>query len=244
MRVLVIAPHPDDEILGVGGVIACLSRAGHEVHVTIVTSGQPPLFDEESVRQVRREARRAHELLGVQGTRFLEDLPAAGLDTVPGHVLNAAIGRTLDETRPEVLFIPFAGDVHRDHQLVFTSALVAARPNLSGCPRAIYAYETLSETNWYAPPITPGFMPNTFIDISEVLEVKLAAFEAYESQVRSFPHERSSEALEALAKVRGATVGVRAAEAFVLVRQLMTSIEMLESNGLVMRSESDSVLST
>lgn len=226
MRALIIAPHPDDEILGVGGVIARLTQAGHDVHVTIVTTGQPPLFDEESVAQVRREALNSHDLIGLEQARFLDGFPAAGLDTVPGHVLNAALSKELEAAKPDILFIPFGGDVHSDHQIVFTSALVASRPGKNPSVKAILAYETLSETNWYAPPITPCFIPNTFVDISNVLERKVAAFEAYESQVQAFPHERSSEAIRALARFRGATVGVEAAEAFVMVRQVIVDSDL------------------
>lgn len=228
MRALVIAPHPDDEILGVGGVIARLSRVGHEVDVVVVTTGKPPLFDEEYVRQVRREASEAHEILGVRETTFLEEFPAAGLDGVPAHRLNQVLTEVLREKRPDILFVPFAGDIHRDHQMTFASALVAARPVHEWKVRAIYAYETLSETNWYAPPVTPAFLPNSFFDIAEVLEVKLDALRAYRSQVKPFPNERSLEAVEALARVRGATVGVEAAEAFVLIRQTISRNDELE----------------
>ncbi|NTV73836.1 MAG: PIG-L family deacetylase, partial [Holophaga sp.] len=112
----------------------------------------------------------------------------------------------------------FPGDLHRDHQLVFHSALVAARPGSAGFPRRLYAYETLSETNWNAPQLTPGFIPNHFVDISGTLEDKLDAFALFRSQVRPPPHERSLETLRALAVLRGATVGLAAAEAFVTIR--------------------------
>lgn len=225
MRALILAPHPDDEVLGTGGVIARLCTGGHDVRVAIVTSGQPPLFDEESVARVRGEAIAAHQVLGLEETRFMEGFPAAGLDTVPAHMLNAAISREIESIEPDVLFIPFGGDIHSDHQRVFTSALVAARPSQHTSVTTIMAYETLSETNWYAPPITPAFIPNAWVDISESLEKKIAAFETYESQVKSFPHERSSEAIRALARFRGATVGVQAAEAFIVIRHVVGNQE-------------------
>jgi LmbE family N-acetylglucosaminyl deacetylase len=218
MRALVIAPHPDDEILGVGGVIARLSREGHEVHVVVITMGQPPLFSEEFVRQVRAEAAEAHAYLGVTETSFLDGFPAAGLDSVPSHRLNDAIARILIDKEPELLFVPFAGDLHIDHRIIFASTLVAARPIQEFKIKTIYAYETLSETNWYAPPITPGFLPNSFFDITDVLDMKLEALRFYKSQLKPFPNERSLEAVHALARFRGATVGFEAAEAFVMLR--------------------------
>jgi N-acetylglucosamine malate deacetylase 1 len=219
LRVLVVAPHPDDEVLGVGGTIARYSAEGAEVAVVIATKGYPPEFDEAVVRQGREEARCAHEILGVGETIFLS-FPAAGLDTVPHSALNTELGAVMARVRPDVLYVPFNGDLHRDHQRVFASALVAARPGHANTPQAIYAYETLSETNWNAPFLSPGFAPNVFVDISSSIERKLAAMRAFASQLRNAPHERSLETLRALATLRGSTVGCTAAEAFVLVRQI------------------------
>lgn len=216
--VLVIAPHPDDEVLGVGGTLAKLARRGVQVHVLIMTKGRPPQFSEEFVETGRREAKEAHRVLDVADTLFL-DLPAAGLDTVPHREVNAQLEAVVEHVRPQTVFVPFNGDLHLDHQRIFLSAMVCTRPGSPTSPQAIYAYETLSETNWNAPYLTPGFLPNTFVDISEHLELKLEAMSRYASQLKSFPHERSLEAVRALATLRGSTVGFAAAEAFVLVRQ-------------------------
>lgn len=219
-RVLVVAPHPDDEVLGCGGTMARLTAMGGEVHVLVATEGKPPQFSSESVEQVRAEMREAHEVLGVTRTYQL-DLPAAALDTVPAGRINAAIGEVVDAVRPDTLLLPFFGDIHTDHQLVFTAAMVAARPRRAGVPRQILCYETLSETNWYAPPITPAFMPDVFVGIGDTLAKKISAFTRFQSQVKPFPDERSVEAIEALARLRGATVFQPAAEAFVNVRQII-----------------------
>ncbi|WP_426170234.1 PIG-L deacetylase family protein [Sandarakinorhabdus sp. DWP1-3-1] len=218
-RVLVIAPHPDDEILGVGGTMARLAAAGRDVEVAIVTRGAPPRFSAADVARVAAEAATAHALVGVRRTHWL-DFPAAALDQVPHADLNAAIGALVADVAPDTLFVPFIGDVHLDHQLVFNAAMVAARPRDGNCPQRVLAYETLSETNWYAPGITPTFAPNVHIGIADQLETKLAAFAAFASQVQAFPAERSPEALRALAMLRGATVGHAAAEAFMLIREV------------------------
>lgn len=212
------APHADDEVLGLGGAIARWAREGHEIHVAVATRGYPPLFSPEEEAACQAEARRAHARLGVAGSRFL-DLPAAELDTLRHRDLNARLLDCLREVAPEELYLPFPGDLHRDHQLVFASALVAARPGNHG-PRALYAYETLSETNWNAPFLTPSFTPNHYVDISSSLEDKLDAFALFRSQLRPPPHERSLQALRALATLRGATIGVAAAEAFVAIRTI------------------------
>lgn len=217
MTTLVLSPHPDDEVLGVGGTIAALARDGHAVHVVIVTKGDS-LFDARFIEQGRAEARKAHEILGVTATHFLDEFPAAKLDTVPHFQLNARLASVIRELRPETVYIPFVGDVHRDHQAVAESAMVACRPIDGSSVRQILTYETLSETNWNAPGITPAFTPNVFTDVSATLQQKLDAMAAFKSQLRPFPHERSVQAIEHLARYRGATVGVAAAEAFLLVR--------------------------
>jgi LmbE family N-acetylglucosaminyl deacetylase len=216
---LVIAPHPDDEVLGVGGTIAKLVRQGADVHVAIVTRGQAPRFTAEAVERVGQECTSAHRRLGVKQTHYL-DLPAAELDRVPHSELNARIGDLVSQIAPDTLFLPFVGDIHLDHQLVFTSALVASRPRHGNVPVRILAYETLSETNWWAPGITPPFVPNIFIDIADTLDAKLEAFAEFRSQVKAAPDERSPEVIRALALVRGAAVYRTAAEAFMLVRQV------------------------
>ncbi|MVZ98258.1 PIG-L family deacetylase [Sphingorhabdus sp. IMCC26285] len=218
-KVLVIAPHPDDEILGCGGTMARLAKSGAEVVVAIVTRGMAPQFSDEFVANIRAEAKISHALVGVSETLYL-DLPAAALETVPAMKLNGTLAKLVQDVRPDTMFVPFVGDIHTDHQLTFLAAMVAARPRDIHAPRRIYAYETLSETNWYAPGITPAFVPNIFIDITETLELKLDAFRCFESQVKAFPDERSIEAIRALATMRGASMYLKAAEAFMLIRQI------------------------
>lgn len=218
-RALVLAPHPDDEVLGCGGTIARIAGAGGRVDVAVVTRGQEPRFAPAQVEQVDAEARSAHALLGVAETHFL-GFPAAELDRVAQADLNRSVADLIAKVAPDTLFIPFAGDNHHDHRLVFDAALVAARPRGQAYPRRILAYETVSETNWSAPGIAPAFHPNVFVDITDQVETKLQAFALYASQCQPFPDERSLETLRALALVRGSTVTRQAAEAFVLVREV------------------------
>lgn len=219
-KILVIAPHNDDEVLGVGGTIARFATEGAEVFVVIVTKGYPPEYTEESNQEDIKEALAAHQLLGVKDTIFLS-FPAARLDTVPHRDVNIQLFEVIKKIQPDMLFIPFVGDIHLDHQRVFLSSLVAARPNTPYAPKAIYAYETLSETNWNSPYLAPNFVPNVFIDISAHLEAKIQAMQMYASQIQQFPHERSKESLRALATLRGSTVGCFAAEGFVLLRSII-----------------------
>lgn len=215
--VLVIAPHPDDEVLGVGGTMARLSALGVDVHVCVVTRGRPERFGAAQIENVRAEADAAHARLGIARTHWFGH-PAAELDTEPHGALNASLSGLVREIGARTLFVPHLGDMHLDHQRVFLSSLVAARPHGPDYPGAILAYETLSETNWNAPYLTPPFVPNVHIEITDTLEAKLAAFADFASQVRPAPHERSVEALRALATLRGATIHRAAAEGFVLIR--------------------------
>ena len=219
MRVLVIAPHPDDEILGVGGTIAKRSNAGDEVYVCVVTKGFPPLFDQEMIEQGRRECVQADRMLGVRETYFL-DLPAVMLETVPRYELNRKIAEVVQEVDPDEVYIPHRGDMQIDHQIVVDAAMVAVRPRGKRYPRRVYAYETLSETGWNIPNTTNEFIPTVYEDISGTVDAKIGALSVFRSQLAQFPEARSVGAVEALARFRGAPVGVSAAEAFCLIREI------------------------
>lgn len=220
MKVLVLAPHADDEVLGVGGTIARYVEEGHQVDVCVVTVGQTPMFSTEVLKKIREEALEAHSLLGVNRSIFVE-LPAVLLSEVPKHEINKRISDIVTEVKPDIVYIPHFGDMHLDHYLVAQAAMVAARP-INGCNiREVYSYETLSESEWNTPHVTNSFIPNTYVSISKQLDKKKKAMQCYQSQLHSFPHPRSLEALDALARLRGSTVGEDAAEAFCLLRKIV-----------------------
>ena len=219
MNILVIATHPDDEVLGCGGTIARHAARGDRVEVLVVTRGAPDLYSDDQVKQLRKELESAHAILGVSAAHFL-DFPAPKLDVVPSHELADGIGAQLAAIRPSVVYIPHRGDLHSDHRCVFHAALVAARPIDTRIVRRLLSYETLSETEWAAPVAEDAFLPSVFVDIGPQLERKQKALAAYRSQLKEFPHPRSLQAVECLARVRGSTVGVAAAEAFQLIREI------------------------
>jgi LmbE family N-acetylglucosaminyl deacetylase len=221
VKLLVIAPHPDDEVLGCGGTMCRLAAEGHEVVVAIMTRGWEPLFPESQVAQVRAEARAANARLGVARVEFV-DLPATRLHALPEHELNAAVDELVDAERPGWVFLPHPGDRHEDHRQLFDAAMVALRP-VRGRDhiRRIWCYETVSETHWAAAQIEPNFEPHTWVDISGQLETKLEAMKLYASQVQPGPGPRSLAAVEALAVWRGSVVSLEAAECFVVVRELI-----------------------
>jgi len=222
MNVLVIAPHPDDEVLGVGGTIARLSCEGHHVTVAIVTKGWEPLFVDADVAQVRAEARSASEVLSVKSLRFM-DLPVTTLNTMPDHQLNEQFESLLDEEKPELVFLPFCHDRHEDHRRVFVAGMVALRPLAKRkCVKQILCYETVSETHWSAAYVESSFEPQLWVDISDYLPTKIEAMRKYKSQLCAEPHPRSIGAISSLAKWRGSVVGMSAAECFVTIRQCWT----------------------
>lgn len=219
MKVLVIAPHPDDEVLGCGGTIAKRAAEGHDVFVCVVTKGCEPLFPPEQVQQVRAECEKADQLLGVKETIFLS-FPAVMLETVPRYDLNGRISEIIQTIKPDEVYIPHRGDMQLDHKMVVDAAMVALRPKYKHVVKRIYAYETVSETGWDIPNSTNEFIPTVYEDISENLDDKKEAMRLVKTQIGEFPDARSVEAIEALAKYRGSTVGVKAAEAFVLIREI------------------------
>ena len=219
MRVLIIAPHPDDEIIGVGGTIAKRAKAGDEVYVCIVTKGKSPLFNPDFIEQGRRECREADAKLGVKETIFL-DFPAVMLETIPRYELNGNVAEVVQNIKPEEVYIPHRGDMQIDHQMVVDAAMVAVRPRGDDYPKRVYAYETLSETGWNIPNVTNEFIPTVYENITDTYDVKMEAMSVFKSQLAPFPAARSVGAIEALAKFRGATVSVEVAEAFSLVREV------------------------
>lgn len=218
-RILVIAPHPDDEIIGVGGTIAKRAAHGDSVFVCVITKGVEPLFAAELVSRTRQECCEADRLLGVRETIFL-DFPAVMLETVPRYELNGKISEVVQRIKPNEVYIPHRGDMQLDHQMVVDAAMVALRPKYQHVVKRIYAYETLSETGWNIPNTVNEFIPTVYEDISDYIDAKLSAMRLFETQLEPFPAARSIGAIEALARYRGTTVGVTAAESFVLIREI------------------------
>lgn len=216
-NILILAPHPDDEVLGCGGLIKKNSEMGHHVYVLVATRGSAKRYSEERVNNVRKEALAAHALLGVTETFFL-DFPAPDLDLVSKADLSSEIAKILKKLEIEELFLPHRGDIHHDHQAIFNAGLVAARPTGGNTVKKVYTYETLSETEWAAPFASDTFIPTYFVDVEAQFEYKLQAMEQFKSQLRPFPNSRSLEAIRALSKFRGCTVGFNRAEAFMVVR--------------------------
>ncbi|MFP3592580.1 PIG-L deacetylase family protein [Chryseobacterium sp. SIMBA_038] len=221
-RVIVIAPHADDEVIGCGATIAKHINSGDEVIVIIATNasiGAPELYSIDQINKTRSEAIAAHQFLGVKETVFL-DFPAPALNAFPEFKISLEIFKIFERVKPTHLYLPHPGDIHQDHKAIYRASLVAARPQGDNKILNIYCYETLSETEW-TPMQEKAFVPNHFVNVTDTFSKKTEAMKFFGSQIKEFPHSRSVEAFDALAMYRGATVGVQRAEAFVVERQLI-----------------------
>lgn len=218
-KILVVAPHPDDEVLGAGGVVKKYSQEGHEVYILIMTKGSPKFYSEERIKNVRQEALKAHKILGVKETAFLDYL-APQLDQVCKAEIADSIYEFLKKWQISDLYLPHRGDIHIDHKIVFEAALVAARPKNGYTVNNIYTYETLSETEWAPPFSDDAFVPTHFVDVTDAFQSKIEALRCFKSQMQSFPSIRSIDCIEAIAIYRGGTVGFKKAEAFMTIRTI------------------------
>jgi LmbE family N-acetylglucosaminyl deacetylase len=218
-RVVVIAAHPDDELLGAGGTLARHVRDGDEVHAIIVADGAGSRYPDELVSTLEKQARRAAEVIGFTSLQFLS-LPDQRLDTVPLIELTQRLECVLDEIEPGTVYTHFPEDVNADHRLVSRCAWTACRPYARPQLRKFAVFETPSSTEWAWPMPGTEFRPNQFVDVADTLETKIAAMECYETELRDYPHPRSSRALRERAAYWGSHVGRLAAEPLVVLREV------------------------
>ena len=222
-NILVVAPHADDEVLGCGASIAKHVRLGDRVYVAVMTNaaiGAPELFSVQSIETIRSEAAKAHNTLGVEETRFY-DFPAPQLEQYPQYKIASALSFLIKEKSIDTMYIPHKGDLHLDHGVIYNTCLVAARPLPGQTVRHIYAYETLSETEWGHPTTDAVFIPRYFNSLSQAdFTAKIKAMSSFASQLKEFPNTRSIKAIEHLAALRGAYVGTELAESFDIIRSI------------------------
>lgn len=221
--ILVVAAHPDDEVLGCGGTIARLTGEGQNVYVAILGEGITSRYDKREqadqkiIKELQDRSRQVSKLLGVKEL-YLHDLPDNRFDTVPLLDIVKTVEKLINRFKPQIVYTHHGGDLNIDHVITHRAVMTATRP-VENCPvKEIFAFEVPSSTEWAFGQFKPTFQPNVFVDISATLETKIQAIQIYESEARPFPHPRSPESLQALAKRWGSAVSVDAAEAFELVR--------------------------
>lgn len=223
-KVLVIAAHPDDEVLGMGGTIAKLSNQACDVTVLIITDGSTSQYRDSDNLVDILEAKKAEtmacaEVLGVQRIIY-GGLPDMKLDTIPHVEINKVIESAIDQIKPDTVFTHFWGDVNQDHVNVYKSTLVAVRPIMGQVVRELYCYRVPSSTEWTPNKSDTMFMPNYYVDINNFAGQKYEAFSKYTTEMRQYPHPRSIEYLKVADQAAGLKVGMHMAEEFVLLRKL------------------------
>jgi LmbE family N-acetylglucosaminyl deacetylase len=225
MTVLIVAAHPDDEVLGCGGTIAKLSEEEHEIHVAILGEGITSRYNKREsakmalVEELRDCSRKVADLLGIIKL-FFYDLPDNRFDTIPLLDVIKIVEEQIERSQPEVIYTHHGGDLNIDHAITHRAVLTAARP-LIGCPvKRICAFQVPSATEWSFGQFQSAFQPNVFVDISGTLKTKIKALNFYKSEMHPFPHPRSSKAIRNTARHWGSVVGLKAAEVFVLIRDV------------------------
>jgi LmbE family N-acetylglucosaminyl deacetylase len=216
-KVLVIAPHMDDEVLGCGGTIRRHVTAGDDVIVCIVTQrAYNHEYDHELISREKDACHRARDILGYNEIVFL-DLPDEKLDQSQIDII-VPLEETVNEYRPDIVYLPHRGDNNQDHRAVFEAVRVACRPYAAGGASTLRVYEVPSSTDIVPLYAEWPFLSNYYVDISAVLEDKLKAMACYEAESRPFPHPRSQKGLRTYAMKRGIESGLSAAEAFMVIR--------------------------
>jgi len=214
-KVLVIAAHPDDEVLGCGGTIALHSKNGDDVFTIIMCEGESLRYGSGNLGQ-DKAIECAGKILGVKKNYWL-GFPDQRLDKFSLIELINPIEKIIKEVNPQIVYCQYGGDVNRDHEILFKAILVSTRP-LNYSINGIYAFDTASSTEWGYPYT---FNPDTWVDISSSLEQKIEAFKCYDSEVRKYPHPRSIEAIKNRAYAWGNRVCLKAAEVYMTIRRVI-----------------------
>ena len=219
--ILVVAPHPDDETLGCGGAVLRHLHEGCQVHWLIVTDITPELgYNSGQIADREKEIAKVAEFLGFAEVHRL-GFPTTRLDSLPSGDIVSGIAKVIEKTACRMIYLPFIGDAHSDHRVVFEAGAACSKWFRRSSLRIVRAYETPSETDFGRNPCCAGFRPNLFLDITPHLEGKVAALKLYRGETDEFPFPRSEEAIRALAALRGAASGFRAAEAFMSILEII-----------------------
>lgn len=219
--VLVVAAHPDDEVIGCGGTMAAHALSGRPVHVLLMTNGvgarNETAPSAQAVSDRAESAREAASILGVHEPR-MHSFPDNAMDTSPLLDVIRAVEEYVNELRPETVYTHHRGDLNIDHEIVHRAVLTACRPQPRHPVKELYCFAVRSSTEWSGPFPGSVFAPSLYVDISWTLDLKMKALAAYSEELREPPHSRSLPAMEAEARAAGATVGLAAAEPFEVVR--------------------------
>ncbi len=227
-KILVVAAHPDDEVLGCGATLALRKKQGWETHLLVLATGitgrektaKKNTQNSSAIKKLREEMAAVKKILGFTSTAAL-DFPDNRMDTVSKMDLSHAIKEVIEKIRPTVIFTHHPGDYNWDHTVTFDSVLMAARTSPGeSSPEEIYSFEVLSSTERSWQEGSRAFHPNIYVNVKTTIELKKQALLAYTTEYRPYPHPRSTEGIEYLARKRGSEVGLEYAEAFTLIRKV------------------------
>jgi LmbE family N-acetylglucosaminyl deacetylase len=229
MNVLLIFAHPDDEVLGCGATIAKFAMRGAKVSTFILSDGVTSRYNskntassDKEIKNRQNEMRIANKIIGVKEI-FTESFPDNSFDSVPLLDIVKKIEYIKQKTKPQIIFTHHFGDMNIDHQITYQAVLTATRPMQSETVKEIYSCEIPSSTEWNFEP-NRQFVPNVFFDVSKTISKKIKALAEYKSELRKYPHPRSLQHIEELAKFRGVRCGLSFAEAFCLVRSVKDNV--------------------
>tara|TARA_B100000530_G_scaffold115906_1_gene72231 strand:- start:862 stop:1581 length:720 start_codon:yes stop_codon:yes gene_type:complete len=234
MKILVIVAHPDDEVLGMGGTIKKLTKEGHNIKIVIlatgITSRRSPNYSnstdykldkklenitKKQLKELQKDAKNASKILGVTKLTMM-NFPDNEMDKITNLEITKTIEKIINEFKPQIVYTHSEYDLNIDHRIIHNAVLTATRPSQKFTVKKVITFEVPSSTEWN---FSKKFIPNIFVDISKELSVKTRAMKAYQNEIRKFPHPRSMEGLEIIAKRWGTVSGFRAAEAFCLIRE-------------------------
>ena len=217
--ILVVAAHPDDEVLGCGGVIAKHTSKGDQVHVVFMTNGVGSRYASSKEIQEREwSAKNAANILSVSSIQQF-DFPDNKMDAVALLDVVQLIERVVDKLQPEIIYTHHIGDLNIDHQITHKAVMTVCRPQPGFCVKEIYAFEVLSSTEWQTPGVL-HFSPNVYIDITKFIDIKKKTLKIYSEEMRQPPHSRSVDNVLRINALRGNSIGVDYAEAFMLMREI------------------------
>lgn len=225
-KILVVAAHPDDEVLGCGGTIAKYVKAGNKVYCLFLGKGKASRFKDTPQKGIKKEqtvlekeAQKAAKILGISEI-FFNNFPDQKYDTVPFLNLVKSIEKIKETIKPDIIYTHHCGDLNLDHQITFKAVLTACRPVKGEIVKEIYSFEVPSSTEWGIPKRKNYFIPNVFVDVSDTFGKKIEALKAYKSEIRDYPHPRSLKGVEIISRRWGTVANKELVEAFELIREM------------------------
>jgi len=220
-KILIVAAHPDDEVLGCFGTVAKLIQEGYEAYTLILGEGKTSRGDtreledkKDEIEYLNQEIKNANDMIGIKKV-FIESFPDNRFDSVDLLDIIKVILKVKDEIKPDIIFTHYQNDLNIDHQITYQAVITATRPMESECVKEIYSFEVLSSTEWNYPL---SFSPDVFFDIEDTIDLKLQAMKKYDSELCKYPHPRSIKGLELNAELQGVKVGRKFVESFKSIR--------------------------